>query len=80
MLGMLVPLGIEIGKPFAPNASRKRILKTAAAAGITEMTVPFFANPRPEKIVWEGIHCFYFLTTMLPSLRIISLGVKQQLP
>lgn len=56
MLGMLVPLGIEIGKPFAPNARQTAILETAVETGIAEMNVAFFANPRAEKIVWEGLH------------------------
>ncbi len=30
MLGMQVPLGIEIGKPFAPDTRQKAILETAA--------------------------------------------------
>lgn len=54
MLGMLVPLGIEIGKPFNPNARQAAILAEAASIGFAEMNVAFFANPRAEKIVWEG--------------------------
>lgn len=54
MFGMLVPLGIEKGKPFAPSARQTAILEMAASIGFAEMNVAFFANPRPEKIVWEG--------------------------
>lgn len=54
MFGMLVPLGIEKGKPFAPNERQAAILQEAASIGFAEMNVALFANPRPEKIVWEG--------------------------
>ena len=54
MLGMLMPLGIEKGKPFAPNARQAAILEKAVQIGFAEMSVALFANPRPEKIVWEG--------------------------
>ena len=54
MLGMLAPLGIVKGKPFAPNARQIAILEEAVSIGFAEMNVAFFANPRPEKIVWVG--------------------------
>lgn len=55
MLGMLVPLGIEPGRPFAPNARQENILRKAASIAFAEMNVAFYANPRPEKIVWDGL-------------------------
>jgi hypothetical protein len=51
--GELASLGIEKGKPFVPDARRKRILETAAKAGIAQMRAQSFADRRPERIVWK---------------------------
>ncbi len=53
MLGMLAEVGIKKGQPFKPDARMKRILTEAAATGFGEMNVAFFANPRPERLIWE---------------------------
>jgi hypothetical protein len=52
MLGMLAELGIEAGKPFAPDRRMTAILKHAARAGREEMLVAAFASRRPDRIVW----------------------------
>ena len=54
MLGMLAALGIKKGEPFQPNKRVADILTKAAEIGFTEMNVAFFANPRPERLIWEG--------------------------
>lgn len=52
MYGMLAMLGIEKGKPFAPDARMKAILERAAKAGRAQMLVSGFASNRPDRFVW----------------------------
>jgi hypothetical protein len=52
MYGMLAALGIEQGKPFAPDARMKAILERAAKARRDQMLVAGFASSRPDRIVW----------------------------
>jgi len=56
MLGMLASVGIKKGEAFKPNERQTAILTEAAKIGYAEMRISAFANPRPEKIVWEGRH------------------------
>ncbi len=51
--GELAELGIEKGKPFAPDARMKAILEKAAVTGNAIMRVQSFADRRPERIVWN---------------------------
>jgi hypothetical protein len=51
-LGMLAELGIEAGKPFAPDEVTMRVLNRAARQGRDEMLVSAFASRRPDRIVW----------------------------
>jgi hypothetical protein len=51
--GTLAALGIEKGKPFAPDARMKRILEQAAQLGCAQMRVQSFADRRPDRIVWK---------------------------
>lgn len=53
MYGLLSAVGIEKGKPFAPNARMKVILELAAKAGRDQMLVSAFASNRPDRIVWK---------------------------
>jgi len=53
MYGLLVAVGIEKGKPFAPDARLKGILERAAKAGRDQMLVAAFASARPDRIVWK---------------------------
>jgi hypothetical protein len=53
MYGLLAALGIEKGKPFAPDARMKGILETAAKAGRDQMLVSAFDSARPDRIVWK---------------------------
>ncbi len=53
MNGMLHQLGIRKGAPFAPDARMKEILEEAARIGFDEMSVTYFANPDPDRLVWE---------------------------
>jgi hypothetical protein len=53
MLGLLDAIGIRKGEPFAPDARMEAILTEAAMTGWSEMNVAFFANPRPERLIWE---------------------------
>ena len=54
MLGMLASVGIKKGEAFKPNERQTAILIEAAKIGYAEMRILAFANPRPEKIVWQG--------------------------
>jgi hypothetical protein len=53
MYGMLAALGIEQGKPFAPDARMKAILEQAAKAGRAQMLVAGFGSSRPDRVVWN---------------------------
>jgi hypothetical protein len=50
--GELAALGIEKGKPFAPDARMKAILEQAAVIGNAQMRVESFADNSPDRIVW----------------------------
>lgn len=50
--GDLAALGIEKGKPFAPDARIKAILERAAKLGAAQMRVESFADRRPDRVVW----------------------------
>jgi hypothetical protein len=50
--GELAALGIQKGKPFAPDARLKAILERAAKAGRDQMLVSAFASTRPDRIAW----------------------------
>ena len=52
-LGLLDAAGIRKGEPFAPDARMKALLLEAAETGWSEMNVASFANPRPERLVWQ---------------------------
>jgi hypothetical protein len=52
MYGLLAELGIEKGKPFAPDAGMKDILTRAAKAGRDQMLVSAFDSDRPDRINW----------------------------
>jgi len=52
MYGQLAALGIEKGKPFAPDARMKGILEKAAKAGRDQMLVSAFASARPDRLAW----------------------------
>src|SRR5262249_58470698 len=53
MYGLLAALGIEKGKPFAPDARMKGILEKAAKAGRDQMLVSAFASDRPDRLAWK---------------------------
>jgi hypothetical protein len=53
MYGLLAALGIEKGKPFAPDARMKGILEKAAKAGRDQMLVSAFASARPDRFAWK---------------------------
>jgi hypothetical protein len=53
MYGVLSQLGIEKGKPFAPDARMKAILERAARDGKAQMLAATFDSPRPDRIVWN---------------------------
>src|SRR5262249_49052856 len=53
MHGQLAALGIEKGKPFAPDARMKVILEKAAKAGRNQMLVAAFASARPDRFAWK---------------------------
>jgi hypothetical protein len=53
MYGQLAALGIEKGKPFAPDARMKGILEKAAKAGRDQLLVSAFASARPDRLTWK---------------------------
>lgn len=53
MYGLLSALGIEKGKPFAPDARMKSILERAARAGRDQLLVSAFDSVRPERLAWK---------------------------
>jgi hypothetical protein len=52
MYGELAALGIEKGKPFAPDARMKGILEKASKAGRDQLLVSAFASARPDRFAW----------------------------
>ena len=50
--GQLATLGIEKGKPFAPDARMKGILEKAAQVANDQMRVQSFADGRPDRVKW----------------------------
>ncbi|MCP3420114.1 DUF1254 domain-containing protein [Bradyrhizobium brasilense] len=52
MYGELAALGIEKGKPFAPDARMKVILENAAKAGRDQLLVSAFDSHRPDRLAW----------------------------
>ena len=52
MYGVLANLGIEKGKPFAPDARMKSILESAAIEGRGQMLVSAFDSMRPDRLAW----------------------------
>jgi hypothetical protein len=54
MLGMLVPLGIEKGKPFTPDERQKKILTEAAQVGELMARTNAFDKRYANATVWPG--------------------------
>jgi hypothetical protein len=52
MYGLLQTIGIEKGKPFAPDERMKAILERAAKTGRDQMLVSAFDSGRPDRINW----------------------------
>src|SRR5262249_24576136 len=52
MYGQLIALGIEKGKPFAPDTRMRDILERAAKAGSDQMLVSAFDSGRAERFAW----------------------------
>ncbi|MET0351819.1 MAG: DUF1214 domain-containing protein, partial [Rhizobacter sp.] len=50
--GELAALGIEKGKPFAPDARMTAILEKAARLANAQMRVVSFADRRPDRVMW----------------------------
>jgi len=52
MYGLLATLGIEKGKPFAPDDRAKAILEKAAKVGRDQLIVSAFDGDRPDRFAW----------------------------
>ncbi|HEX4606800.1 MAG TPA: DUF1254 domain-containing protein [Urbifossiella sp.] len=52
MYGLLAAVGIEKGKPFAPDARMKDLLVKAAKAGREQLLTSAFASARPDRFAW----------------------------
>ncbi|QEX20606.1 hypothetical protein FRZ61_05240 [Hypericibacter adhaerens] len=57
--GMLLPLGIEHGKPFAPDERQKKILTEAAVLGDMLGRATAYAKRVEGNEVWDGKHWEY---------------------
>jgi hypothetical protein len=53
MYGELAALGIEKGKPFAPDARMKGLLERAASVGRDQLLVSAFASDRADRLAWK---------------------------
>jgi hypothetical protein len=53
MYGLLAALGLEKGKPFAPDQRIRTILEQASRVALDQMLVEGFASQRPDCLVWE---------------------------
>ena len=56
LLGRLATLGIERGKPFAPDARMKRIFDQAASQGVAMSRAIVYASRDPEIRYWPNRH------------------------
>lgn len=52
MYGLLATLGIEKGKPFAPDGRMTGILERAARTGRDQLLVSAFDSNRPDRFAW----------------------------
>jgi hypothetical protein len=53
MYGELAELGLERGKPFAPDERMRHVLEAAAHTALDEMRAEGFASDRPDRMVWK---------------------------
>ena len=53
MYGELQALGIERGRPFAPDERMRHVLEAAAHTALEEMRAEGFASERPDRLVWK---------------------------
>ena len=54
VLGMLASIGIEKGKPFAPDARMKKILTEAAVVGTAAQRSIIWRNRNENVVLWPG--------------------------
>ncbi|HXW80564.1 MAG TPA: DUF1214 domain-containing protein, partial [Acidimicrobiales bacterium] len=54
LYGELAVLGIEKGRPFAPDERMSGILERAAREANAQMRAQAFADWRPERVMWPG--------------------------
>ena len=54
ILGLLASIGIQKGKPFAPDARMKKILAEAAAVGTAAQRTILFRNRDENVVIWPG--------------------------
>ena len=59
MLGMLLPLGIEKGKPFDPTERQRKILAEAAQLGELMARANAYDKRFADATVWPGKHWEY---------------------
>jgi hypothetical protein len=68
-MAMLIPLGIEKGKPFKPDERQRKILEEATRVGEAMAKANDFFNPRIEDSHYvKGSHCEY-ATVCTPNQR-----------
>ena len=54
ILGLLASIGIQKGKPFAPDARMKEIFTEAAAVGTASLRSILFRNRADDVVIWPG--------------------------
>ena len=68
-MAMLIPLGIEKGKPFKPDARQREILEEAVLVGEAMAKANDFFNPRMEDAHYVEGSNWEFATVALPDQR-----------
>jgi hypothetical protein len=68
-MAMLIPLGIEKGKPFKPDARQRKILEEAVLVGEAMAKANDFFNPRIKDAHYVDGSNWEFATVALPDQR-----------
>jgi hypothetical protein len=76
-IAMIKPLGIEKGKPFAPDARQTKILTEGAALG--ELTARNLAmNPRFMEPYWPGKSWYNMIDFSIPQMTDVKVELDQR--
>jgi hypothetical protein len=76
-MAMIKPLGIEKGKPFAPDARQTKILMEGAALGEL-MARNLATNPRFMEPYWAGKNWYNMIDFSIPQMTDIKVELDQR--